>query len=287
MLCNQAAGAALSGGKREPPPQQVCKAALRQTRDVHPIDHRTQDGTDFLHNRGQHGLCRLLTPGLGGSTEPDLEGLGVSCEGGIAHGGHFLMEKLVHKGLPHTKGHHVMGDNDFRGERAQIGKRMAAQHSAHLMGRSRQHEHVNAVLLKGAARGSAHRIPKDHTARRQLCLLGVVLRHGGMHSSLIKFPDFLQNIPVQNQGLAEDFADGLLGQVVIGRPQAAGGDENIRPAAGNIQSLLQPDGVVAHHSVPEDIDAQGGEALGNLLGIGVGDVSQQQFGADGNNFGSM
>ena len=64
-------------------------------------------------------------------------------------------------------------------------------------------------------------------------------------------------------------------------------DEDIRPLPGDIQGLAQPDGVVPHHRVPEDVDSQGGQSLGDLLSVGIGDAAQQQFGADGDDLSSM
>jgi len=50
---------------------------------------------------------------------------------------------------------------------------------------------------------------------------------------------------------------------------------------GNVQSLPQALRVVPHYRVPEDVDAQGGQALREHLGVGVGDVTQQDLCADG------
>ena len=80
---------------------------------------------------------------------------------------------------------------------------------------------------------------------------------------------------MEDEGLSEGFADGLFGEVVVGGTQAAGGDEDVRPAAGDVQRLPEAVGVIAHHGVPEDVDAQGGEALAQGLGIGVGDVAKE------------
>ena len=81
-----------------------------------------------------------------------------------------------------------------------------------------------------------------------------------MEGGLVEGPDVLQNVRVEHQGAFKGGADGLLGQIVIGGAQTAGGDEDVRPAAGDVQRLLEPLGVVSHHRVPEDVDAQGGEA---------------------------
>ena len=92
---------------------------------------------------------------------------------------------------------------------------------------------------------------------------------------------------MQHQGLAKGLADGLLGQVVIGGPQAAGGDDDVRPLPGDVQSVFQALGVVAHHRVPEDVDADGGQGLGDVPGIGVDDVAEEQLRAHGDDLSGM
>ena len=79
-------------------------------------------------------------------------------------------------------------------------------------------------------------------------------------------------------------ADGLLGQIVVGRTQAACGENDVGPVPGNVQSLPQALRVVPHYRVPEDVDAQGGQALREHLGVGVGDVTQQDLCADCDKF---
>ena len=90
-----------------------------------------------------------------------------------------------------------------------------------------------------------------------------------------------------NQFLAEGLGDGHLGQVVAGGPQAAGGDEDIRPVAGDVHRLADPLRVVPHHGVIVDVDPQLGQPLGDHLGVGVGDVPQQQLGAHGDEFSGV
>ena len=191
------------------------------------------------------------------------------------------MEQLVHRALAHAEGHDIVGDDDLFGEGAEVRLHAPAEHSLALVGRPRQHQHMDAVRFKGAAGGGAHGIVEHGAALRQLRLLGVVFRHGHMEGGLIKGPDVLQNIFVQHQLLAEGRTDGLLGQIVVGRTQAACGENDVGPVPGNVQSLPQALRVVPHYRVPEDVDAQGGQALREHLGVGVGDVTQQDLCADG------
>ena len=197
------------------------------------------------------------------------------------------MEQLVHRALPHAEGHDIPGHNDLPGELSQIWLRMAAEHGLHLVGRAGKHQDMDAAALKGAAGSGAHRVIKHRAPLRKLRLPGVVLRHGYVEGRLVKGPDILQNVPVEDQLLPKGLADSLLGEVVIGGAQAPGGNENIRPAAGNVQRLLQPPGVIAHNGVPKHVDPQGRQTFGNDLGVGVGDVAQKQFRAHGNDFSGM
>ena len=146
---------------------------------------------------------------------------------------------------------------------------------------------MDAVGLKSAAGCGAHRIVEYGTAIRQLRLLEVVGGH--LHVDVFLEKDFqvVKNVLVQYQGLAEGFADSLLGQVVIGGAQAAGGDDDVGPLPGDVQSVFQALGVVAHDGVPEDVDADGGQGLGDVPGVGVDDVAEEQLRAHGDDFGSM
>ena len=180
-----------------------------------------------------------------------------------------------------------MGDDDLAGEAAEIGNGAAAQHGQHLKGRARQHEHMDAAAFKGAAGGRAHGIVEHGAARRQLRLLDIVFRHDHVDVVFKKRPNGVQNVRVKHQGLVKGGADGLLRQVVVGGAQAAGGDDDIRPPAGDVQGLTQPLRVIPHHRVPKDVDAYGGQGLGDVPGIGVDDVAEEQLRAHGDDLSGV
>ena len=92
---------------------------------------------------------------------------------------------------------------------------------------------------------------------------------------------------MKDQLFSKGLGDGHFGQVVAGRSQAAGGDEDIRPVPGNVHRLADPLGVVPHDGVIVDVDAQLRQALGDHLGVRVGDAAQKQLGAHGNEFSGM
>ena len=180
-----------------------------------------------------------------------------------------------------------MGHNDLLGKSPQIGDRPVLQHGPHFKGRTGQHQHIHTLCFKGAAGGGAHRIVEDHAIGGKLRLLAVVFRHGQVDVPGKVVPDRLQHILPQHQRLAKGLADGLLGEIVVGRPQAAGGEDDIRPFPGNLQRLTQPLRVVAHHSVPEHVDAYAAESLRDLLRVGVDNVAEKQLRAYGNDLSGM
>ena len=180
-----------------------------------------------------------------------------------------------------------MGDNDLAGKAPEVGDGVVLQHGPHLKGRAGQHQHVDAPGFKGAAGSGAHRVVENGAVCRKLRLLAVVFRHGQMNIPREISPDGFQHILPQHQGLAEGLADGLLGQVVIGGTQASGGEDDVRPLPGNFQSLSQPGGIVPHHGVPEHVDAHAAQGLGQLLGVGVDNVAEEQLRAHGDDLSGM
>ena len=164
---------------------------------------------------------------------------------------------------------------------------MIFQHGQHLEGRAGQHQNMDAVCFEGTAGGSAHGVIKHGAADRQLCLLKIVLRHFHVNIPLEIAANRLEDVFVEDQRLSEGLADGLLGHVIIGGAKATGGDDNIGSLSGNCQSFFQTLGIIADDSMPEHIHADGGQSLRDILCIGVGNVAQQQFSADGDDLCGM
>ena len=279
-LGDEAAGAALGGGEGQAPLPQEAGDHLLQTPHVHAVDHVPQGLPHLLHQGAEHLLRRRPVRGLGGGPDHALVFLGVGGQGGVGEGGHGLPEPGLHMALPHAEDPDLVADDDPVGEGGQVGHGPVLEHVPALPGRARQHENVDPVLAEGAARGGAHRVVEDGAAHRQHGLLAVVLRHGPARPGEVG-PNGLQDVRVELELSAEGLADGLLGQVVVGGAQAPGGDDDVRPAAGDVQGVRQALGVVPHHRVVVDGDPQGAEALGDDLGVQVGDVAQQELGADG------
>ena len=163
-----------------------------------------------------------------------------------------------------------------------------AQHGGALPGRAGEHDHGDAVLFPGAARSGAPVVDQHGAALRQHGLLEVVLRHlpAGVDPGEV-VPDALGGAGVKGQLPVEAVRQHVFGQVVAGGAEAAGGDNQVSPALGDLHRRPQPLGVIPHHGVIVDVDAQGGHFPGDHLGVGVGDAAQQQLGAYGDELGGV
>ena len=168
-------------------------------------------------------------------------------------------------------------------ELLQVGQAIGFEHGHALLGRPRHHQHRFAVLFKGAAGGGAPQVVENGAALRQHGL-GIVIF--GEHAALGDIvPQALHLRLVGHQRQAESLRQQLLGQVVAGRAQAAGGDDDVCPGLGGLYALLHPLRVVPNHRVIEHVDADLGQQLGNVPSVGIGDVAQQQLSAHGDDLG--
>ena len=136
---------------------------------------------------------------------------------------------------------------------------------------------MDAVHRKGAARRRPPVVFQNGAALGQVRLLQVVGRHPRAHALLQ--PGQLLRIGIEP--FAEGGGHGLLGEVVGRGPQSAGGDDDIRPAPGDVQRLPQTARVIPHHRLPINIDAVLAEPLGDHLTVGIGDLAQQQLRPNG------
>ena len=162
------------------------------------------------------------------------------------------------------------------------------EHGPALPGGAGEHDDPYPLRLKGAAGGGAPVVCKDGAALRQHGLLEVVLRHGPVGVEALEVAaDALGRGLVKDQLPPEDLGQSLLGEVVAGGPQAAGGDEDVGPPPGDLHSGAEPGGIVPHHRVVVDVDAQLRKALGDHLGVCIGDIAEEQFGAHGDEFRDM
>ena len=90
--------------------------------------------------------------------------------------------------------------------------------------------------------------------------------------------------PVLHQGRFKGCRDRFGGEVVGGGAQAAGGDQQPATAGGFAHSRYHPPTVVAHHLLAVVGNAQAGKLFGQPPGIAVGDISEEELGANAEDF---
>ncbi len=87
-----------------------------------------------------------------------------------------------------------------------------------------------------------------------------------------------------HQRRAEGCRNRFGGEVIRGGAEAAGGDQHLTTLSGSLQLSDQTLAVIAHHSLAMVGDAQGRQLLSNPARIAIGDVAEQQLGADAQDF---
>ena len=230
----------------------------------------------------QHLLRLGLAVGLGGHLQQAVTLLGIGGHGGVCHGVHLIPEHLIHGAFAQAEDAQRVGDNLLVRQFFQIGYGAGAEHGVALLGRAGDHDDDLPVLFKGAARRGAPVVVKHRAALRQHGLLKVI---GGDLPAQI---DILIQAPVlvfiphqlKTKGLRQD----LLCQIVTGGAQSAGGDDDIRPLLCHLHAV-QPPGIIPHYGVVAHIDADLGKHFGDIPGVGVGHMAQQQLRAHGEDFG--
>ena len=245
-----------------------------------------EEGAQLLLHRGDESPGFFLCGCLGRDAQLALPLLGIGGQGGVLHGVHLLPQQLLHPRLADPEELEGAGDDGPLGQAPEIGGRPVAEHGGTLPGRAGQHEDMDAVRLKGAARGRAPVVLKHHGPLGHVELLGVV----GGHLP----PDRLEKgaaaglgLGVVHQLAAKALGQDVFGQVVTGGSQPSGSDDEVGPGPGQLHGGAEPPGIVPHHGVVVDVDPQRGEPLGEHLGVGIGDVAEQQFRTDCNQFRGM
>ena len=179
-----------------------------------------------------------------------------------------------------------MGDDDLVGKRAQIGNRAGPEHFAALVRRAGEHEDVYAALAEAAARGGAIVVAENGAALRQVGLLEIILRQLASNGGEV-CAQGVGDLGMKDVFAPEHGADGLLGEIIVGRAEAARGNDDVCAAARELQCLGETCGIVADDGVIEHVDAERGELLREHLRVRVGDVAEKDLGADGNEFSGV
>ena len=95
----------------------------------------------------------------------------------------------------------------------------------------------------------------------------------------------LEDRRVAHEAPAQGRGRGLAREVVLGGPEAAGGDHEVGPGERGPEGRLEEAGVVGHGDPRAHFDAQLGEPLGDPEGVGVRAQRGQELAAHGEDLG--
>ena len=154
----------------------------------------------------------------------------------------------------------------------------------HFEGHARQRDHRAAVAFEPHAGGRAvgveeHRARRGHEGLRAVQF--VVFDAARREHAFDVGGDRL----VADHAAAEECGERLLGDVVLRGAQTSGQHDDLRVAERALHGFGDACGVVAHRVLGEHDDARGVEVAGDGDRIGVGDLSDQNLVADGDDRG--
>ena len=93
------------------------------------------------------------------------------------------------------------------------------------------------------------------------------------------------DLRMPDQGHAQRGGQAFAGDVVLGGPQPAGGDDHVGPGEGEPEGLGDARLVVPHSLVMQDVHADLREALRHPLGVVVADLAEEDLGPHPQDFG--
>ena len=146
------------------------------------------------------------------------------------------------------------------------------------------HLSPSAVLLDPPAGGGAARVGDGHGGGDEPGLLDVALGEADA-ARCEEGPQGALHVGVDERLLAQGGGDRLAREVVLGGAEAAGHDDDVGAAEGDLDGVDEALEVVADGGVEVEVEADGGQAGGDVLGVGVEDLAQEDLGADGDDLG--
>ena len=124
---------------------------------------------------------------------------------------------------------------------------------------------MDAVRLKGTAGGGAPVVDQNGAPLGDQGLLKVVFPSGASGDPGVVL-DALQRFPGDRPAFSQKPRPGRFWSGRQGGAQAAGGDDDIGPAPGQLPPPPGPAGGCPHHGVPKHVQTQGGQPLGRASG---------------------
>ena len=186
------------------------------------------------------------------------------------------MEQRLHRGFSQTHDVNVAADENTLGVVPQEGNHQLLKEGDQLGGRPGEHDGGSGGVAHSQSGSGAVVIGEDHTALGHHGLLLVVRGHDPPRAG--------EEVPYSGEGLIVEIqippeigGHGLLGKIVVGRPQPTtqyhqiGGRTSV-PLKGIRQSHAESFGVVSHHRLVIHRDSQRGKSLRKEGGVGVDDV---------------
>src|SRR5918998_218639 len=223
---------------------------------------------------------RLLLGGrAGGDAQAHLTLARQRGDGGV-RGVEELLDLLRERRLPETGEVERLRDDGAVAAASEQRFERLLEHALHLRGHPRQGREERALPLDERPHRRPERVGDQLRPFGEERLLVVGWR--GRAAELRELAvHVLARLLVLDHLPARQGRQALVGQVVRGRPEAAGRNHQVGPRDGLLEGADDPLGVVADGGVAVDADPELGEALAHPGRVGVYEVPEEHLGAYG------
>ena len=215
------------------------------------------------------------------------DGFAVFCvrgNGGVCLGINDVFHQCFHGTFPYTCHTQDFGNESIFLFFLQIRFYLIFKHGHSFLRRTGQHGNDFAVFLHDDAGGSAVVIVKDNAVFLGYhSLLPIVFCHGSACAFEIFF-DSAQCSFIQHQFFPEIFCRCFFCQVIFCRPKSTCGDNQVRTGKCLKNGIFQTFGVIPHHCLKINFNAKLCQFFGQILGICIQNISQQDLRSHCNDF---
>ena len=259
-------------------------AHRRQLLVVLGVDHVPEAALHLGNDGGEEGFPFRVGLGLGGDPKLHFAGLAVGGQGGVGLAVDQILQFVFHVALALAEDAEHVGVEPVAAALLEIGHHVVREHGPKLPGRAGHEDGRLPVLLHEAAGGGAPGVGEDGAACGGEHGLLFVVGGGLPAEALEPLHDPVPFLGVQDQLEAQGRRHGLLGEVVLRGPEAAGEQHHVGSIEGRQHRLREPLRIVAHHLLAVQVHPQGGQLLGHELGVGVHDLPHEELGAHTDDF---
>ena len=166
----------------------------------------------------------------------------------------------------------------------QCGQNLLIQHKGEFAGNARHANKNRALLFDHETRCGSHRVLEDLSTGRKIGLLSIGFVHLSAYPGEEGVDDFERGF-VELEFPAECLGEHLGGEIIPGRPKAAGHQKDVAARSPSQECVAHIAGIVAHRTLVMAFNIELQQTRSDERLVGIDDFAAQHFITDGQYLG--